>query len=110
MNKEDILARSRAENQGTDEYETQILEKAGKLSAQVGMLMCCMIAVISVAVTGQINYGCWIIYFAILSTLFWTKWLYMKKRHELILSIFYTAAGLLFAGFYALELAGWRNG
>ena len=38
MNKDDILARSRAENQGSDEYERQVLEKAGKISAQVGML------------------------------------------------------------------------
>ena len=106
MNKDDILARSRAENQGADQYEMQILEKAGKLSAQVGMLACCAIAVASAAVTGRVSFGCWVIYFAILSTLFWTKWLYLKKRHEGILSVIYTAAGALFAVLFALELAG----
>ena len=110
MNKDDILAKSRAENQGTDEYERQVLEKAGKLSAQVGLLACCAVAVSSVAVTGRVNYGCWVIYFAIHATLFWTKWRHLKRRHELMLSVVSLAAGLLFAALFALELAGWRHG
>lgn len=38
MDKDDILAKSRAENQGSDEYEKQVLEKAGRLAAQAGLL------------------------------------------------------------------------
>ena len=38
MNKNDILARARAENQGGGEYEKQVLEKAGRLAAQAGLL------------------------------------------------------------------------
>ena len=82
MNKDDILAMSRAENQGNDEYEKQVLEKAGKLAAQAGMLACCLVAAASVAVTGRVNAGCWVIYFSIYASLFWTKWRYLKKRHE----------------------------
>ena len=110
MNKDDILARSRAENQGNDEYETQVLEKAGKISAQVGLLACCAVAVSSVIVTGRVNYGCWVIYFAIHAALFWTKWRRLKKRHELGLAAVSTAVGLLFAALFILELMGWRNG
>ncbi|MDE7262176.1 MAG: hypothetical protein K2N78_09000 [Oscillospiraceae bacterium] len=110
MNKDDILARSRAENQGTDEYETRVLEKAGKLSVQVGMVACCIIAVSSVMVTGRVNYGCWIIYFSILATLFWTKYHYLRKRHELMLSVIATGTGLLFTVLFVLELAGWLHG
>ena len=58
MNKDDILAKSRAENQGSDEYEKQVLEKAGRLSAQVGMVVCCVIAAASVMVTGRVNNAC----------------------------------------------------
>ena len=36
--KPDILARARAENQGGGEYEKQVLEKAGRLAAQAGLL------------------------------------------------------------------------
>jgi hypothetical protein len=38
MSKNNIPARSRAENRGSDEYEKQVLEKAGRLAAQAGLL------------------------------------------------------------------------
>ena len=108
MNKDDILARSRAENQGSDEYEKQILEKAGKLAAQVGMVACCMIAAVSVLVTERVNSACWVIYFSIYAALFWTKWRHLRKRHELTLAIISTAVGLLFAGLFIREMILWK--
>ena len=53
MNKEEILARSRNENKGMDIMELQSLEKASRIAAQVGMLLCCFVAVMEGAVTGQ---------------------------------------------------------
>ena len=38
MSKNNIPARSRAENRGSDEYEKQVLEKVGRLAAQAGLL------------------------------------------------------------------------
>ena len=96
MNKEEILARSRNENKGMDIIELQSLEKASRIAAQVGMLLCCFVAVMEVAVTGQVSMESWLIYFGILSTLFLMKYRLMKKRHELFLSIFYTALFLMF--------------
>lgn len=108
MNKDDILAKSRAENSGNDEYERQVLEKAGKLAAQAGMLACCIIAMTSVWVTERVNSACWIIYFSIYATLFWAKYRHLKRRHELMLAIVSTAAGLLFAGLFIREMILWR--
>lgn len=108
MNKDDILARSRAENRGTDAYEAQILEKAGRLSAQVGMLACCLIAAASVWVTGRVNNACWIIYFSIHATLFWVKYRSLRRRHELLLAVVSTAVGLLFTGLFIREMILWR--
>ena len=110
MNKDDILARSRAENQGNDEYEKQVLEKAGKLSAQVGMVVCCIIAVASVAVTGRVNSSCWIIYFSIHATIFWTKYRRLHNRHELGLAIISTLVGMLFLGLFVMEMVRWNHG
>jgi len=110
MNKNDILARSRAENQGSDEYEKQVLEKAGRVSGQAGLLVCCIIAIASTMVTGRVNYGYWVIYFAIPSSLFWVKYRYLKKRHELWLAVASTAVGLLDTVLFILELAGLLHG
>lgn len=110
MNKDDILAKSRAENQGSDEFEKQVLEKAGKIAAQVGMVVCCIIAAASVAVTDHINNACWVIYFSIHATTFWTKYRYTKKSHELMLAAVSTLVGLIFAGMFIMELVRWTNG
>ena len=110
MNKEEILQRSRSENKGNDEYERQVLEKAGKLAAQVGLLACCVIAAISVLVTERVNSACWVIYFSIYASLFWTKYRHLKKRHELLLAAVSTAVGLLFLGLFIVELVRWPHG
>ena len=104
MDKDDILAKSRAENQGSDEYEKQGRERAGKLAAQVGMVACCVIAAASVAVTERPNNACWVIYFSVHATLFWTKYRYTKVRHELLLAVVSTAVGLLFLGLFIKDL------
>ena len=104
MNKDDILARSRAENQGSDEYEKHVLEKAGKLSSQVGLIMCCFIATYSVIRTERMNNGCWAIYFSISATLYWTKYIHLRKRHELAMAVASTLAGLLFLCRFVLEV------
>lgn len=110
MNKDDILARSRAENQGSDEFEKQVLEKAGKLSAQVGLVVCCAIAIVSVLVTERVNYACWVIYFSIHASLFWSKYRHLRRRHELMLAIISTLVGVLFLGLFAVEMARWNHG
>ena len=110
MNKDDILAKSRAENQGSDEFEKQVLEKAGRLSAQVGLIACCIVATASVAVTEHINYACWVIYFSISATLFWTKYIHLRKRHELMMAVISTLVCLLFLGLFVLEMWRWPHG
>lgn len=110
MNKDDILAKSRAENQGSDEFEKQVLEKSGKIAAQVGMIMCCIVATASVAVTDHINNACWVIYFSIHAAIFWTKFRYTKKSHELMLAAVSTLVGLIFVGLFIMELVRWHHG
>lgn len=104
MNKDDILAKSRAENRGSDEYEKFVLEKAGKLSSQAGLIMCCFIATYSVIRTDRMNNGCWAIYFSISATLYWTKYIHLRKRHELAMAVVSTLAGLLFLWRFVLEM------
>ena len=107
MNRDDILAKSRAENQGNDEYERAVLEKAGRIAAQVGMLVCCAVAVASVAATGRPNNSCWVIYFSIHATIFWVKYRGLGRRHELIMALISTVTGLFFAGLLiAVDLMG----
>ena len=104
MDKDEILARSRMENTGTDEYERAVLEKAGRFSMKAGMLACCLCAAAEVALTDHISAVSWTVYFCMLSSQFWYKFLRLRQRHELAVALLYTAAGLLFAVRFGVEL------
>lgn len=110
MNKDDILAMSRAEQKGSDEYEKHVMEKASKLAAQVGLIVCCVVATVSVMVTDRPNYACWVIYFSIYASLFWVKFCFLRKRHELAMAVTASLVGLLCFGFFVLEMVRWANG
>lgn len=106
MNKEEILEKSRKENKGADEMERSALQSAGKLAAQVGMLVCCIVATLQVAFTGMMSYESWMIYFSILGTLFTVKYIKLHNKHELWMAILYIALFIMFTVLFAVRLAG----
>ena len=78
MNKEEILAKSRAENKGTDEREKLVLIKAGQIAFTVGGVMCMLIAlfnsILSIVDQGgtrfdpKLNTMLWSIYLSMLGS------------------------------------------
>lgn len=70
MNKDEILAKSRAENGGTDEMQLAIQRKAGSISGSVGLALCCIVALLE-GILGDsliLFYGCFSIYWGIIAT------------------------------------------
>lgn len=106
MNREEILEKSRRENKGTDEMELIVLNSAGKLAAQIGMLICCAVAVLQVSFTDSMSYESWMIYFSILGTLFTVKYSKLHKRHELLLAILFFGLFVFFTVLFVRRLAG----
>lgn len=106
MNRDEILERSRRENQGGDEYERDIALKSAKLGMKIGLLACCIVATVSVAVTERINDGCWIIYFSILATDLGNKYRHLRRRDDLARAIASAAVCLMFAVRFVRGLMG----
>ncbi|MEA4912925.1 MAG: DUF6442 family protein [Oscillospiraceae bacterium] len=106
MEKEDILEKSRSENKGADELELSVMAAAGKLAAKISMTVCCLIAVLQVIFTDSISYESWMIYFSILGTMFIVKYIKLHKKHELALSILYSAMFIFFTVLFAIRLVG----
>ena len=97
MKKEEILAKSRAENKGQDEREKQVLIKAGQIAFTVGGVMCMLIALFN-SILSMVDHGgtrldpklntmLWSIYLSMLGSLFLYKYVKLKKKHELFLAI-----------------------
>lgn len=106
MDREEILARSRQENGGRDMVELEALRTAGSAANKAGMLLCCAVAALQAAVTGQISYECWTIYFGMLTAVFLTKYGKLRRRHELLPALAYGGLFLFFACLLVLRLTG----
>ena len=70
MDKEEILARSREENNPSDERQKSLLQKAQAVSGAVGMTLCCIIALLEMLLSDSnlLFYGCFSIYWGINAT------------------------------------------
>ena len=105
MNKEEILAKSKQENHGQDIANLEI-SKAGM---QIGwMVIICLLAIVTVVdalVSGRMNNE---VFFSVLtgcSAVFLFKYLKLRSRQELIVSIIYGFAALAFLIAWVLQLA-----
>ena len=114
MNKEEILAKSRAENKGTDEREKLVLAKAGQKAFGVGLILSMLITMFN-GILGEINAelydpkltsGPWGIYLSMMGALFLYKYIKLKRKHELILSIFFLLVGIAALVVLALQMLG----
>ena len=106
MKKEVILEKSRNENKGMDERELSVLASSGKIAAQIGMLVCCLVAVLQVVFIDSISFESWMIYFSILGTLFLVKYIKLRKKHELWLAILYCVLFVFFTVLFIIRLVG----
>ncbi len=89
MKKEEILEKSRLENKNKDIAELEAINKASSIAIYAGLLVCCVINVISVFFYESMNFVSWAILCSILGTLFLVKYILLHRRHELLLAILY---------------------
>jgi len=106
MKKEEILEKSRNENKGSDELELSVLASSGKLAAQIGMLVCCIVAVLQVILRETISFESWMIYFSILGTMFTVKYFKLHKKHELLLAVLFDCLFVFFTVLFVIRLIG----
>ena len=105
MEKDDILAISRRENQNRDLAEMETTAQAGSIASRVGAGVCCLVSVIFVWATNTLLYSPWIIYFSILGTHYLVKFVKMKRKTDLMITVLYFAMFLLCVILFLLRFA-----
>ena len=84
MKKDDILNASRKEHKNKDLAE----------------LVCCLLSLLSSMLAHTMIYSPWVIYFSILSTQWLVRFIKMKRKSDLVLTILFLILSVLaFAGF-----------
>ncbi|MGN0626758.1 MAG: DUF6442 family protein [Oscillospiraceae bacterium] len=106
MDREEILERSRRENKNQDIAEAEYLKQASRVAYTVGCLVCVLICALQWLFTNTVNWGCWVVDFSILGTIFLVKSIKMKKRHEILITVLYFGLCIFFAVGFAMSLRG----
>lgn len=100
MNKDEILKASRKENKNKDLAEIEVMLRAGSHAGRVGALACCLISLLSSMLAHIMLYSPWIIYFSIVATQWFVRFIGMKRKSDLAVAILFMCLTVLaFVGF-----------
>lgn len=83
MNRDEILAKSRAENKNQDVYEQEVLKQASRSAVVVQMAFAALFFVTQIFVGEGINYGLWALIFSANMTIYWVKYMKLHLKHDL---------------------------
>ena len=104
MNKEEILARSRLENQNGDERELDAYTQGWKHAAKIGLLMCAVLMILEVFWGDSNVSGYWAVYTSIYGSSHFVAYRKIRKKSDLAFSIFYLICTLTFLAVYMIKL------
>ena len=100
MNKDEILAKSRAENKNKDVYEQEVLKQASRSAVVVQMALATLFFVIQIFAGGGVNWGLWAIVFSANMTINWVKFFKLHRKYELVIAIAYTLLVSVMSGYH----------
>ena len=106
MDKDEILARSREENKDRDFVEAEVLAKANSIALNVGLMVCGLLSVLCAIFKEHVDYSAWTVYFSALATIMIVKFIKLRRRHELVIGLFYGACCVMFFVFYLRNVLG----
>lgn len=104
MNKDEILAKSRAENKNKDVYEQEVLKQASRSAVIVQMVLATIFFVTQIFVGEGINWGLWALVFSANMTINWVKYIKLHRKYELVIAIAYTILVSVMSGYYIYNL------
>lgn len=108
MRKDEILARSRAENKPVDEREVCLHLKAAQITVIVTIVLCLAFSLVNfiLSVLGKRDFYAWdppaLIMFGVMVAFCLTKGIFMKKKTEIVVGIIGAVCLVIFAMLYVL--------
>jgi len=104
MNKDEILAKSRAENKNKDVYEQEVLKQASRSAVVVQMALATLFFVTQIFTGGGVNWGLWALVFSASMTINWVKYIKLHRKYELLIAVAYTILVSIMTGYYIYNL------
>ena len=104
MDKDEILAKSRAENKNQDVYEKEVLKQANVYAMIVLLVIATVFVVVQIVTGGGLNYGLYALVFSGNMTVSWVKFWKLKQKTVLPLAIMHTLLVLALSGCHIYQL------
>ena len=106
MNKDDVIKKAQEENNGRD-YADIEAQKSGTYAAYfVAVLLVVVVDLVNGYVLGYVNRGMDFVLFTMAFVAFLTKYIKLRKRHELIVTIMWGLLALMMLVLWILQLCG----
>lgn len=104
MNKEEILKKAQEENKGNDLADLSAQQKGAYISYFIGVIGIVIVNIIEAIVLNRINYGADFVMCLMIGVAFLYKYISLKKKHELFVTICYFSLSMMFLVFWILQL------
>ena len=106
MNKEEILKKAQAENNGRDVADIDAQQKGAWVAYIIGVILLIVVDTVNGFVLHNVNRGADFVLFSMAFAVFMTKYLRLRKRHELIVAIIWGVLAVCMLVIWVLRLAG----
>lgn len=104
MNKEDILEKSRQENQNNDPFEKEVLRQAAADCNITVVILSTLFFIIHILSGHGMNYGLYAVLMSGWAATYWTRFVRMRKRHEGALAAIDTIPALILSAAYIYQM------
>lgn len=106
MEKEEILAKSRSENQNKDLVELSVMSKAYKWAYSVAGLLCCTINLLECIYNGMANTASLMILTGLQAAYSLYCYVHLKRWYDLVLGVLLACGVIVLMYFYIYDLQG----
>lgn len=94
MNRDEILAKSRAEHKNADIYEQEVLKRANTCVIWVLGALATLFFIVQILAGGGLNFGIYAMVLSVRMTTAWVKTVQLKQKEELPYAIAFTVVVL----------------
>ncbi len=106
MNREEILKKAQEENSSKDYADIEAQKTGTRAAYFVAVLLVIIVDIVNGFVLGYVNRGMDFVLFTMAFVAFLTKYLKLRKRHELIVAIMWGLLALSMLVCWILQLCG----
>ena len=106
MNKDEILEKSRKENENRDLAELEAIYRGSSIAVRVAGTLCVLISDFERLVNGKYNPAVYAVYFCLFGVTFIYKYIKLKKKRELLWGVAWLVISAALLAVYVLETLG----